>query len=394
MADPSDSKLARRAAGTQGEPESALASTPEKEKRSPADTSVGLLSASPPSPESTAQPASPPLDHLRRVLVCLDGTELSERGVPYARSLARTWHVGLTMLHVLEPPCRPGDHAPWGTLDWEVARAEARASLELARSHVAGEGLEVDLLLLQGNVPEQVVNEAARERVNLTVLTTRGERDPSGWRLGPTAQMVVARATGSLLVVPGHYVKPRSLDSEVELRRIAVALDGSLRAECALPVAARIARDHGGSLLLTHVVPSPEITCPALHTADDRRAARMLERSNAQAAEHYLAQLRTRLGSEGLQVETLLQRDADVRDALAETAVRRRIDLLVVSAHGRSGSCRSPYGSTTQDLVARGLVPLLIIQDVPPEEMEWQENDSASERAPARPSGLYREEVK
>lgn len=40
-------------------------------------------------------------------------------------------------------------------------------------------------------------------------------------------------------------------------KRILVPLDGSSRAEQALPIAARIARASGGSVLLLHVITTP-----------------------------------------------------------------------------------------------------------------------------------------
>ena len=62
-------------------------------------------------------------------------------------------------------------------------------------------------------------------------------------------------------------------------RRILVPLDGSARAEQALPLAARIARAAGGSVLLLHVVsiplefgPSPSHAAPRVSNPEPRDA--------------------------------------------------------------------------------------------------------------------------
>ncbi len=321
---------------------------------------------------------------IERVLVCLDGTELCERALPYARALAETWDAPLTLLHVVEPRRRPGDPTPWDALDWEVARAEGRAYLEDLRARAVDWKLELESRLPEGYAPEQILNETRREGTGLTVLSTRGDLDPSGWELGITTQMVVSRSPGSMLVVPPQAVPAH--DGRARLAHIGVALDGSLRSEFVLPAVARLARHHGARITLLHVVPRPEIPFPAYQTEDDRGIAQQLEAFNAQAGEHYLAQLQGRLEGEGLEVTTLLQRQTHVREGLTETAMRQRFDLLVLSAHGQTGSCRSPYGSTTRHLVGAGLVPLLIIQDVPREEREWPgcDNDLPAPPLPNR----------
>jgi len=273
-------------------------------------------------------------------------------------------------------------------LDWEVARAEGRAYLEDLRARALDWELEVDVLLPEGYAPEQILNETRREGFGLTVLSTRGDLDPSGWQLGVTTQMVVSRAPGSMLVVPPQAVPAQ--EGEATIRNLGVALDGSMRAEFVLPVAARIARHHDARVTLIHVVPRPEIPFPAYQTDEDRCVAEQLESLNARAGEHYLAQLRGRLEGEGIEVETLLQRQTHVSEGLAETALRKRFDLFLLSAHGQTGSCRSPYGSTTHHLVGGGLVPLLILQDVPRAQREWPGCD-VDQPAPPLPN---REEIR
>jgi nucleotide-binding universal stress UspA family protein len=68
--------------------------------------------------------------------------------------------------------------------------------------------------------------------------------------------------------------------------------------------------------------------------------------------------------------------------ALHEVVDREDADLVVMAAHGYSGRARWPYGSIALNFIAYGSKPLLMIQDVPPEEVALTEAERAArERA-------------
>ncbi len=324
---------------------------------------------------------------MRRVLVCLDRTELGERVLPYALSLARTWDSEVTLLHVLEP-VRPGMvHQPADALDWQVARTEAEKYLEQERERVRHSELVVETRLVQGYAAEQILSVIEEERVDLAVLASHGEHGFGGWDLGTTTQKVASLAPCSLLLVPASC--PPQPSPMVHFARVVVPLDGSRRAECVLPVAERIARFYRSEFLLLHVVPTPEIGMPAHATGTIQDLAAELERANWAAAEAYIGELRARMAVEGLEVRTLILRDADVREALIHAPEREGADLVVLAAHGHTGSCDVPYGSHARHLVAHGSIPLLLIQDVCPAERGWRAARESGRSSPF--AGLHRE---
>jgi len=332
-----------------------------------------------------AQAAREPAKWLRHALVCLDRSALGERALPFALSIARTWGARLTLLHVLEPERHPLEHLPSDALDWEVFRAESRMYLDRVRQRVGRSDLPSTARILQGHVAEQIVREGRESRVDLTVLSSHGERGLSGWAMGSTAQMVVSRAQGSLLIVPAVRAA-EDAGTEVRFRRIMAPLDGSQRAECVLPVLVGLAREHAAELLLTHVVPEVGLTCPGHQEEEVRQMALRLQHRNEQAAERYLDQVRRRLGAEDLRVRTVLHREAEVWEALLGTVQHEDVDLLVMAAHGQTGRCDRPYGSVAQSVLSRGSVPLLLIQDVAPDEMSWQLSATQFHKVP-RPHG-------
>jgi nucleotide-binding universal stress UspA family protein len=129
-------------------------------------------------------------------------------------------------------------------------------------------------------------------------------------------------------------------------RSLLVPLDGSAFGEHALPVAAAVARQSGAALSLAHVSPPADpggrAGTPSLHEA---RA--------------YLDGVAGRLAAEaGLRAQSRLL-EGPVAEALEQFALRERVDLVVMTTHGRGPLSRLWLGSVADQLVHR--LPLLIL---------------------------------
>jgi hypothetical protein len=98
-------------------------------------------------------------------------------------------------------------------------------------------------------------------------------------------------------------------------------------------------------------------------------------------ATRYFDQLKPRLSSEEIDVRTLMVVSDNVAGTLHEIAEEENVDLVVLSAHGYSGTAKWPYGSAAISFIAYGTTPLLIIQDISPNEIELtQAEEAARER--------------
>jgi nucleotide-binding universal stress UspA family protein len=64
--------------------------------------------------------------------------------------------------------------------------------------------------------------------------------------------------------------------------------------------------------------------------------------------------------------------------ALHQLVEEEEVDLVLMAAHGYSGEATWPYGSIALNFIAYGSEPLLIIQDVPPEEAGVTEAERAA----------------
>jgi nucleotide-binding universal stress UspA family protein len=120
-------------------------------------------------------------------------------------------------------------------------------------------------------------------------------------------------------------------------------------------------------LLLVYAAERPELPVRKPLSDEDRQLVQgMVDRKQA-TAKQYLDELRSQLAPE---FATRVLVCDDVPASLHQLSAEEEADLLVLTAHGRSGDRRRPYGSLTLNFLEYGAVPLLIIQDLSPEEME------------------------
>lgn len=143
--------------------------------------------------------------------------------------------------------------------------------------------------------------------------------------------------------------------------RILVPLDGSPRAERALPVAAHMARSAGGKLLLARV-----ITPPAVYGYEQYYplSADTVER-DSNDAETYLTHLTDLPVLAGVATNTIVRTGLPA-PSLLEVASSHQADLIVMTSHGRTGLSRWALGSVAHHLVRQAAVPVLVLHEQGP----------------------------
>lgn len=147
-------------------------------------------------------------------------------------------------------------------------------------------------------------------------------------------------------------------------QRILVPLDGSALAEQVLPTAARLARIAGGSVILLRVVKPPvEYASGAtymIYTPMDT-IERLME-EEADEARCYLEGVAASRVLEGVHTQL------EVYTGLATPMIlfvteSRKIDVIVMSSHGRTGLKQWILGSVAQKVVRSSLVPVLLLRE-------------------------------
>lgn len=146
-------------------------------------------------------------------------------------------------------------------------------------------------------------------------------------------------------------------------KRILVPLDGSARAEEALPVAARIARASGGSIHLLGVF-SPPIDYGGGLAMVPFLSEQLIEAETTTATD-YLQTAATSQMLTGIQItiEALFGLPAQ---CILATAAEGVADLIVSCSHGRTGFARWALGSVAHILAHESTVPTLVLRENEP----------------------------
>lgn len=142
-------------------------------------------------------------------------------------------------------------------------------------------------------------------------------------------------------------------------QRILVPLDGSERAEQALPVAARIARASHGSVLLLSVLPPPTALNWAMQLPPPSSEDQAAERRAITAYLERLAASETLKGVETV-TEIIEGQPASV---ILDTAQAKPADLIVLCSHGRARIKQWALGSVAQKVARHSPVPVLVLRE-------------------------------
>ncbi len=147
-------------------------------------------------------------------------------------------------------------------------------------------------------------------------------------------------------------------------QRILVPLDGSSRAENALPVAACLARATAGSLVLVRVVSTATALWPYMDTHFPGLQA-AIDADCAEACQ-YLQSIAASSSLDGLPTEVVV-RSAPVASTLLSTAASSGVDVIVMGSHGSTGMARWVMGSIAERVVHHALIPVLVLREDGPQ---------------------------
>jgi nucleotide-binding universal stress UspA family protein len=303
---------------------------------------------------------------LNQILLPLDRSALAECVLPHAIAIARTFESQVTLLNVMDLPREERWQNVMDPLNWQIRKAEATAYLHEVDLHLQTAGLLTETHILEGFAAEQISEFSDTHAPQLIILSSHGQSGLSGWNVSGVVLKVILRARTSVMIVRAYQPTSPEMTS-LRYRRILVPIDGSQRAECVLPMVSALAHFHESQILLAHVVRRPEMPRRTPLSREDLEVAdRLVERNQAEAIQH-LNELRSQLTGE-VQARVLVSNH--IAATLHELVEQEMIDLVVLSAHGHSGLSQWPYGSVVISFIAFGTTPVLIVQDLPQDEIQ------------------------
>jgi nucleotide-binding universal stress UspA family protein len=221
-------------------------------------------------------------------------------------------------------------------------RADQVKGLErLAKRLRKQTSVEVEALFRDGAVVPTIVDEVVRQDAGLVVMVTHGRGGFQRFFLGSVSDGVMRRVGVPLLLLRAGRGAPARAERAPMFRSVVVPLDGSGRAERALPAALELLEGQAAELTLAHVVhPMPAMA--AVH----------LERKPTDEVEAaYLEPIAARLRTAQRTVVCKAVVDGQVARALMEVATTQNADLIAMTTQGMSGFQRLVVGSVADKLI-------------------------------------------
>jgi nucleotide-binding universal stress UspA family protein len=142
------------------------------------------------------------------------------------------------------------------------------------------------------------------------------------------------------------------------IKNILVGLDGSHFAEQILSYTAELAAQLDCRVILLEVTIPPGAAVEPLTGYFRSTSLEKILRQEDEA-EAYLKQIARKLRKTGLKVSTLTV-PGDPGETILRTAEEKKVDLIVLSTHGRSGLRRLVFGSVAEHVLKHSTLPILL----------------------------------
>lgn len=283
---------------------------------------------------------------LKTILVPLDGSELSERALKPALTIAAQdgGQVVMVRTPVVEAALVPsveffGSYSLRG-LDQAVeqARREAGAYLTQLEHAQAQPNVKVRGEVRDGDPAEAILETAAAAKADLIVMSTHGYSGVTRWLMGSVTERVLAHAPCPVLIIR----------SDSPLQKMLVTLDGSELAEHVLAPAYDIATAFGAPLTVLRAVKEvPVAHIAELESAEHGLGLRVQDEL-IDEAKAYLERLAVQRAGQPVE---LAVRTGPAPSAILTFAETHGVDVVAMATHGRTGAQRWVYGSVTEKVL-------------------------------------------
>ena len=293
-----------------------------------------------------------------KILVALDGSQLSEQILPYSRLLADKLKLAVELIHVINPDLATPTSAAGQARYQDVLAAENEKGLVYLEKIAGSFALasKIQCSVAPGNPAEVIVDKAAADRQTLIAMTTHGRSGINRWLIGSVADKVLHAAANPLLLVRAG--ETAAVQGTAAWQRMIVPLDGSPLAERVIPHAAELARPLGLEVVLMRVfgVPTP------VFAEDYGPYVEELWTQLEDEAQKYLTEKKQQLLAQGLTNVVTIVPAGFPAEKIIDAARERKEALVAMSTHGRSGFNRFVIGSVTDRVVRHSGDPVLIIR--------------------------------
>lgn len=213
----------------------------------------------------------------------------------------------------------------------------------------ADQGINTVTEVLQGGVPETIVEYVDEYGMDLVIMPTRGRTGLNRLLLGSVTDRVIRSAS-----VPVLTVNPEADRLHFPYRDVLVPTDGSETADKALECGVNIVNTCGATLHLLSIVNVPRL---GVDISSDRqidvleeRAAEVIDEATAYAERESVTS-----------VDGTVEHGSVLHQEILSYVEAHDVGLIVIGTHGRTGLDRYLVGSVAAKVVRTAPVPVMTV---------------------------------
>ena len=341
---------------------------------------------------------------IRKIVVGLDSSDLSQNALQRAILLAQSYNAELKLVHVLvdSEPGAPQFSGYFGgpiypsisstvvesyQTAWNQFVEHSQSLLNQQISETRQTGVDVSGVLLYGNPGAQLCEIARTWNADLVVVGSRGLSGISELLIGSVSNYVLHHALCSVLVIhgekePSDDTRKTDKDDHNQLKRILVAMDKSETSRRAMANAIALAKLHRAEIRLVHIIDDDEPGVPQKLIFSDSQY--ILQHSELLFSEYkqewnrfindwwqWLQQCVDEVEAEGLDaICDVMQGRTGQR--LCEIASDWPADLIVIGCRGFTGLQELLVGSVSYYVSHRAPCAVLVTRPKPSETQKAQ----------------------
>jgi nucleotide-binding universal stress UspA family protein len=292
-----------------------------------------------------------------RMLIPLDGSQVAEQVLPYARCLAKALTIPVDLLEVadIETLRLLANPERGRYLDTLLSEKMENSESYLETVAQSFEGTPVTCIVEKGKAEDVVIERAAADKGTLIVMATHGRSGIQRWVLGSVTDKVLHGSNNHLFLIRAQ--DQAKAEGEALLKKVIVPLDGSPVAEMVLPYVIDLAKKMRLEVVLVRAFALPAATADEYQTYTDE----LIGLIEAEARD-YLAEKVKEMKGKGLQNVSSAVNVGYGAEEIITLARKTPDNFIAMCTHGRSGVKRFVLGSVTDRVVRHSGDPVLIIR--------------------------------
>ncbi len=281
-----------------------------------------------------------------KMVLLLDTSELAEAVIPYAVHLASKMGSEIDVVNAIEGEA--------------YAERLARAYLDKIADEIKDPGIKKKRsVILRGKAAEQILDYVDRNKIDIIAAASHGHSGIRRWVIGSTIDKIIRGTKVPVLLV--HSKEKSAVSRQAAFTHVLLPLDGSKTAEAALPYAESVVNKTKARVSLFRAV-SPLVDQyagpPEGYVVD--YTGKVMQALQEEAAD-YLKQTAKLFEERGILVSTTMIVGSPASEIL-KYIEKQKVDLVVMSTHGRTGFGRWILGSVADKILHSVEVPLLLIR--------------------------------